>query len=271
MNVYHLRRGVFLAAVTLGAYFLLRDSKEEATHATPTSAPAIRRQLAISVDTFHLLPNADWPEPLGNEFELFTPPALELRNQRLIQRGSARSIAEEVQLTLLRCEELPYRLRLEGFSKGKKDGDALAFLRDGDSQELYRVAPGGRVSAGKFILRRLLPREKGGRSEGVLLWDEPKQREFALYPNQDTPGGDFSVEVEAKLEGKAQHFTLKKLGDSFRFSGWTYQWTGLDSQLPSILLLRDDGQEIPISGSHQGHAVHQQLPGMGGGKAQSPR
>jgi hypothetical protein len=243
--------GAFI--VILCAAAVLRKSLQYSRTIWPPSVDSSELQPSDGVCSF-LLPDVDWPEPTLQRsdgawiYELFTPPTVELRDGQFYAEE-----AKVATLSLLRLEEIPNRLSLEGFLWGK-DGTLSLFVRDEETGELHFVADGSRSEAGDFSVERCdfhVAAEADEIVRNVTAQDGRDGRPCTLSLGRSIPSGKFSVEVLSDRYGHRECHSLSHIGETFQSNEAHYEFVGAEPERGTIHLRR--------SGDDPNHTIQLKL------------
>ncbi|MDR2663932.1 MAG: hypothetical protein LBB14_00160 [Puniceicoccales bacterium] len=233
--------GISLAVVCVVALFFicgqvryaLQVSRTEADRAAVAPLP-----LPKATEDLHGLSNYDWQAPKGQEeadgdwtYELFTPPAIELKN------GRFRAVDPAVSgLRLLRLEEVPYRLYLEGFVR-KSGGTLALFVRDGGTGRLQPVEEGTFSEEGGFSVECCDFRTTSESAvREVLLRDSRDGRIRRLPLAGPRPVEEFRVEVLSDRHGRQELHRLRNFGEKMAYGGKFYEFVGGDAVAGTVRL-----------------------------------
>jgi hypothetical protein len=246
-----LRSGMVLLAVVIAACFgyALFNLQEAPSVQTLAQGSDARRSAEVPRHGFQLLPNFDWPapEPQGPDgtwnYELFTPPTIELQDGELFASGLKKTGEGEVLLRLSRVEELPYRLHLEGFVKSG-DGDLKVFIRDARSKKLYALAGGNHSDDGNFSVVACGLGGDGTGEEGaaipeVQVQDGEDGQTRRLLLDRTLASGNFIVEIIAEFCGREETHLLSRIGETFSVGSEAFELVHANPANRAVIVRRN--------------------------------
>ncbi|MDR0678860.1 MAG: hypothetical protein LBF24_01245 [Puniceicoccales bacterium] len=238
---------IVCAAVLFSAYGRIRDWRRAPQ---PAAIPETQAPLSMprATEEIHGLPNYDWRAPQAQDpdgswtYELFTPPAVELRNGRFRVIDSAAAAFQ-----LLRLEEIPYRLRLEGFVR-KTDGSVGLFVRDVETGQLELVSEGAASRKGNFFVERCDFRTNPEKTIRVaLLRDGRDGRTRHLLLGSPGPVEKFHIEVLSDRHGLRERHCLRNLGEKIVHGDRSYELVGAEAAANTVRLSPTDFPERAFS------------------------
>ncbi|MDR1436429.1 MAG: hypothetical protein LBI39_04495 [Puniceicoccales bacterium] len=175
-----------------------------------------------------------WPAPNRDgdgsalPCDLFTPPTVELHNGSFRVKDPATA-----SLHLIDLEEIPYRLRMEGFAVSM-DGSVSAFIRDGETGRLHALRSGQRSKDGLFSLENcnFLCGEIFSRCATVRDWSDGKI--YRLPFDGAAAATEFRAKLVSISAGGPLHCEANGIGDSVSHGGRDYEFISADGD--SILI-----------------------------------
>ncbi|MDR2576519.1 MAG: hypothetical protein LBC42_00485 [Puniceicoccales bacterium] len=221
---------------------------------------ALMRNTSINDEEneFRLLPNFDWsaPMPCRNDgpwmYEIFTPPAIELKGGRLIAHVPGEGNENPV-LKLTNIDEIPYRLQLEGFVKDSTE-ELHIFIRDRHTDKLYAMNSGTAAEEADFFVQdcELAPTDADASSATspiVRVLDGRDGSSHLLAFEDVFAEKNFIAEIAMEYDGDRQFFHLEHIGDTFSAGQETYELVYADPQ-QHLVTIREIGDNTLLTLSY---------------------
>jgi hypothetical protein len=247
---HHLRRAIATVACAGGVFFAYRFCQLLFGWQPPNLEPseAARPPGVALAEEFHLLPNFDWPKPEGDgqDVGLFSPPTVDLKKGKP-EKWSDGGNLPATQFQLVRLEELPYHLQLDGFVE-EADGALRLFLRDAKTGTVLALRRGESAEEGGPTVLRW-EWESPGRSPRVILWDGEEGVERCLRMGARTLSGHHLVEIRAETNGNVAIHRLTAIGQTFPVPGGDCTLLAIHPGRNSVSLQPPAGPAVEISSS----------------------
>ena len=229
---------LFIAAWGLHA---LHRSKREQTATNPLRQNVRKPKPS---EELYELPKSMWPAPRRDEeenawpYDLFTPPVIELHDGTFHVREASMAT-----LHLIELEEIPCRLKVEGFAR-KRNGVHAAFVRDIETGKLHMVNCGEASVDGKFSVENCDFPAGDIAARSVTVRDELAGRNYSLPVGRKADVDEYSVKIMANRYGIERHHAMGRIGEKIRHEDSDYELVAVDGD--SIVLKRTDGQCIRL-------------------------
>ncbi|MDR3117615.1 MAG: hypothetical protein LBT98_03530 [Puniceicoccales bacterium] len=241
----HLRRAIATVACVVGVFFAVRICQLLFGWQSPNLDPGDAAPGVIGAGEFHLLPDFDWPEPErgSRDVDLFSPPTVELKRGKPTKWHGSVNLPT-TQFQLLRLEELPYHLQLDGFVE-EADGALRLFLRDSRTGSVLALRQGESAEGGGPTILRW-EWETQGRSLRVFLWDSDDETERCLRMGSRTMSGNYRVEIRAETNGGVTLHRLSSIGQSFPLPGGDCMLVAVDPERKCVSLQPPTGPMVEV-------------------------